>query len=429
MLQAAIVVIVVAAIAVAIVLLFNHRRRSKSNPQYLPGDGLFSKLKFWGKTTARGKYGAELQPNPSAPSLVGRDGRRSRDTSRDPSDRRRQSDPERNPVETTETTTNSMAAGGVDRNTSVRSVMTLPAYNPTARENERVIAREGERGGIDTVVEFPENQDDEEQRRDNEMESLYQIRRQRRDEQAEREERRRVRREARERNDQETLRRLQQESRARAENVAQTTSAALIAEHQAAMAARDRRVSSVQYAELGVARHDGSRIRANSTDSDNRPLLDSAASISGQSLGPSVHSRGMSVSSVLSVSTARGSDGGDVSPPVDSDGFEVVSLEPTYSNTRSRAGSHHRGSEEADVADLGIQIPSELPPDYDDPPDYTSPIRTRPSVRSILSGPPRLPSLHSIPSIEVTGAVSPLSPSPNSSGAPLQRFETANSTR
>jgi hypothetical protein len=220
---------------------------------------------------------------------------------------------------------------------------------------------------------------------------------------------------------------LQQESRARAESVAQTTSAALIAEHQAAMAARDRRVSSVQYAELGVARHDGSRIRANSTDSDNRPLLDSAASISGQSLGASMHSRGMSVSSVLSVSTAHGSDSGDVSPPVDSDGFEVVSLEPAYSNTRSRAGSQHRGSEDADVADLGIQIPTELPPDYDDPPDYTSPTRTRPSVRSVLSGPPRVPSSNSIPSIEVTSAVSPLTPTPNSSEVPLQRFETANS--
>ena len=407
-------------------VVFNHKRKRKNNRNHLPGDGLFSKLKFWGKSS-RGKYGAELQPNPSAPSLIGRDGRRSRDTSQEPSERRRQTDPERGTVETQETGANTTAAAGVDRNTSVRSVMTLPAYNPTARENERIIAREGERGGIDTVVEFPETQDDEEQRREQEMESLYQIRRQRREEQAEREERRRLRREARERNDHETLRRLQQESRARAESAAQSTSAALIADHQAAMANRDRRVSSVQYAELGVARHDGSRIRANSTDSDNRPLLDSAASISGQSLGL-MHSRGMSVSSAVSVSTANGSDNGD-SPPVDSDGFEVVSLAPTTSNSRSRAESRHRGSEETDVADLGIQIPTEMPPDYDDPPDYTSPIRTRPSVRSIISnGPPRLPSLNSIPSIEVTGAVSPLTPTPSSTEMPnIARFETANS--
>jgi hypothetical protein len=195
------------------------------------------------------------------------------------------------------------------------------------------------------------------------------------------------------------------------------------------MASRERRVSSVQYAELGVARHDGSRIRANSTDSDNRPLLDSAASISGQSLGhPSMHSRGMSVSSAVSVSTANGSDTGD-SPPVDSDGFEVVSLAPTTSQSRSRANSRHRGSEEVDMTDLSIQVPIEMPPEYDDPPDYASPIRTHASVRGLQgNGPPRLPSLRSIPSIEVTGAVSPLTPTPVSTELPnIQRFETASS--
>jgi hypothetical protein len=200
----------------------------------------------------------------------------------------------------------------------------------------------------------------------------------------------------------------------------------LIAEHQAAMANRDRRVSSVQYAELGVARHDGSRIRANSTDSDNRPLLDSAASISGMSVeNPSMHSRGISASSVLSVSTANGSDNGDGTPHFDSDGFEVVSLEPT-TTTRSAAASSHRGSEEADVTDLGIQIPTEMPPEYDDPPDYTSPTRTRASVRSTRSNVlPRLPSLTSIPSIEVTGVVSPLTPTPTSAEIPVQRYTTA----
>jgi hypothetical protein len=183
----------------------------------------------------------------------------------------------------------------------------------------------------------------------------------------------------------------------------------------------------VQYDKLGVARHDGSRIRANSTDSDNRPLLDSAASISGQSLGhPSLHSRGISASSIISVSTANGSDNGDGTLHFDDDGFEVVSLEPTTTN-RSAAASVHRGSEEADVTDLGIQIPTELPPDYDDPPDYTSPIRTQASVRSMRSnGPPRLPSLRSIPSIEVTDAVSPLTPTPTSRDMPpISRFTTA----
>ncbi len=63
---------------------------------------------------------------------------------------------------------------GVDRNTSVRSVMTLPAYSSAARENERILGREGERGGIDNVIELPETVDEEERVREEEMESLYQ---------------------------------------------------------------------------------------------------------------------------------------------------------------------------------------------------------------------------------------------------------------
>ncbi|KIW01450.1 uncharacterized protein PV09_07208 [Verruconis gallopava] len=429
---ASIVVIILLAIAVIILVLFRNNRKRATNTKYLPGDTLLSKVKRWGKlgnSSSRGRYGAELQPNPSAPSLIGRDGRRSRDTSQEPArDRQRSDDMERGPIETQEVqneSTTITTGGGIDRNTSVRSVMTLPAYTPSARETERIIGREGERGGIDTVIEFPETADEEEARREGEMESLYQIRRQRRLEQAEREERRRLRREARERGDHETLRRLQQESRARAEGTLQLTSAALIAEHQATIASRERRVSSVQYADLGVARHDGSRIRANSTDSDNRPLLDSAASISGMSFGnPSLHSRGISASSVLSVSTANGSENGDGAAHVDSDGFEVVSLAPT----RSADLSVYRAPEEADVTTLGIQIPSDLPPSYDDPPDYTSPIQTRASVRS--NGPPRLPSLTTVPSIEVTSVVSPMTPTPTIAELPAnERFPAAASQR
>ncbi|KAK3068930.1 hypothetical protein LTS18_000474, partial [Coniosporium uncinatum] len=197
---------------------------------------------------------------------------------------------------------NRNSTAGVDRNTSVRSVMTLPAYNPNPREHETVIAREGERGGIDVVISFPETVEEEEDRRDQEMESLYQIRRARREEAAAREERRRLRREARARGDWAEVERLRLESMMRADNTARAgagageleSSQALIAEHQAATRQRERRVSSVQYADLGVARHDGSRVRANSTnsvDSDNRPLLDSAASISGQTMN-SGHGRG-----------------------------------------------------------------------------------------------------------------------------------------
>lgn len=324
----------------------------------------------------------------------------------------------------------SSTAAGVDRNTSVRSVMTLPAYSASARPSEQILAREGERGGIDVVLEFPETVDEEEMRRDEEMESLYQIRRARRQEQAEREERRRQRREARARGDHETLQRLQMESRVRAESAATgevINSAALIAEHQALQQGRERRVSAVQYADLGVARHDGSRLRANSTDSDNRPLLDSAASISGMSLGPSTHTRGRSASSVLSISTAASDEGHGTprtTPPgtggLDENGYEFISLEPQ--RPRSRAHSHASSTsrismpgEERDVADLGIQIPTEQPPQYDelsagpwgDAPPYSSPVQTH--ARS-ASGAPMLPSLAPVPSIEVTSVVSPVVP-------------------
>jgi hypothetical protein len=300
--------------------------------------------------------------------------------------------------------------------------MTLPAYTPAARATEQTLAREGERGGIDVVLEFPESIDDEEQRRDNEMESLYQIRRARRQEQAEREERRIARREARARGDYETLQRLQAESRRRAESAASgefVTSAALIAEHQALQANRERRVSAVQYAALGVARHDGSRLRAGSTDSDNRPLLDSAASISGMSLARpySSHSRDRSASSVLSVSTRASEE--THRPGTDGDGFEFISLEPTTSHSRSRASStsgrslHHTppSSDERDASDVGFQIPSEQPPEYEDAPAYSSPVATRPPGGGFgrPDGPPRLPSLTAVPSIEVTGAFGPVS--------------------
>ena len=299
--------------------------------------------------------------------------------------------------------TTTSGGAGVDRNTSVRSIMTLPAYSPAARENERILGREGERAGIDTVVEFPETVDEEEGRREGEMESLYQIRLARRAEQREREERRRLRREARARGDTETLAEL----RRRAENAAsENLSSMLIAEHQAQN--RERRVSSVQYAELGVARHDGTRLRANSAESDNRPLLDSAASIGGASTRSrplsgrtlSTHYRGPSASSVLSIST-RASDefefpqvhrtGSGGSGGSGNDDFEIVSL------TQSRSRSASRGP-----ATPGLEIPHTNPPNYDDhagfeeAPPYESPINTQ------------LPTVERLPSIHITAELTPV---------------------
>lgn len=308
-------------------------------------------------------------------------------------------------------------AAGVDRNTSVRSVMTLPAYSRSVRENERVLGREGERAGMDNVVELPETAEDEESQRNGEMESLYQIRLARRAEAAEREARRQARRDARARGDTIAL----AEIRRRAEEAADlSVSQMLIAEHQSRD--RDRRVSSVAYGDLGVARHDGTRVRANSHDSDNRPLLDSAASISGisgRSRGLTnqstntldTHHRGLSAASIARSSVdSRASNDFEFPHAVQTrsnSSHDVVSnsLQTVPSGQdRSRSASRSR------AATPSPDIPAEEAPAYEDPPDYTSPVERRaPQL-------PRLPTLERLPSIRlVTTAPTPIDTNPPSS--------------
>lgn len=305
-------------------------------------------------------------------------------------------DPER------QNASNRNSAAGVDRNTSVRSVMTLPAYSVAARENERILGREGERAGMDNVVELPETLDEEERQREEEMESLYQIRLARRVEATDREARRQARRDARARGDIQAL----ADIRRRAEEAADlSVSQMLIAEHQSNNKNRDRRVSSVAYGDLGVARHDGTRLRANSSES-NRPLLDSAASISGQSnrsraytnntidLDPDTHRRGLSVTSISRSIDSRASDDFDFADASrtnsrsngTSDEFEVVPLNPERSHSGSRAPTP------------SIEVPQEDAPAYEHPPNYESPVTTRA---------PQLPLLERLPSIQVTSEPTP----------------------
>jgi hypothetical protein len=181
----------------------------------------------------------------------------------------------------------------------------------------------------------------------------------------------------------------------------------LIAEHQARNRSRERRVSAVAYGDLGVARHDGTRLRANSSESDNRPLLDSAASFSGQSRGRDAHQRGLSVTSLAQSIESRASDDYDFadasrsnshSTGPNSEGFEVVPLNPETSHSGSGAPSPHG------------EIPREDAPAYEDPPNYESPINTRA---------PQLPALNldleRLPSIQVTTEPTPVdgrAPSP-----------------
>jgi hypothetical protein len=274
----------------------------------------------------------------------------------------------------------------VDRHTSVRSVMTLPAYSPSPNPNEHVLGREGERDGIDVVVEQPETYDEEEVRRDEEMESLFQIRQARRQEAAAREERRQRRREAAARGDQQEVGRILEESRRERDARTQRTnlSSQLIAEHQARP--RQQRVSSVSYYDLGVARADGSRVRAASFESD-RHLLSSAASVGtdGRSRERSVSSHRSSVSSNRNGSP----DMGD---------YEVISL------NRSRSSSVTPSINTQDTN----TTPQGEPPNYDhlawgDAPPYSSPIR--PNA-------PQFPSTASVPSIHVTATSPIIGPSP-----------------
>ncbi|KAI9825889.1 MAG: hypothetical protein M1832_000830 [Thelocarpon impressellum] len=243
----------------------------------------------------------------------------------------------------------------VGRNTSVRSVQTLPVYMATPAESERILGREGERAGIDIVLEFPETAEEEEERREGEMESLYQLRVARQRENAEREERRRARRAAREAGDLAALEELRMRSRQRAASnaVSAASVSSLPIPDDGARPGGRRRISSVSYADVGLARADGTRIRAGSTESE-RPLLEGAASI-----GSTHHERARSNSSAISVSTA-GSD--------NIEAMQEVEL----------------GAPQRQMTD---------PPTYDDAPPYEAPSNV----------PPRLPSVRGLPAIRVTG--------------------------
>lgn len=193
---------------------------------------------------------------------------------------------------------NAAASGNVDRNTSVRSVMTLPAYRPDAAQNEQVIGREGERDGIDVIVDLP-TEEEVEALRDEEMESMYQIRLARRQLIDEQQQRRVERQGARTRGDVAALADIR--SRTRAANNS-TVIDDLRQEMERAKENRNLSVSSVSYADVGLARHDGTRIRANSTESERVGLLSDAGNIAVSDVRLSQqHSRVMSESSVISM--------------------------------------------------------------------------------------------------------------------------------
>lgn len=432
------IIVVVTFLIVGFLLILSYivlrsLRKRHAHPRYIPTRLLKRKWREWSPggflSSSKGKYSSHLHDNPSVPTLHLRSENRSaRNSSLNVLDLERAPAAE----ETTMAGHPDLGTTGatIDRNTSVRSVMTLPAYSRSVRENERVLGREGERDGIDVVIEAPETAEEEEARREEEMASLYRIRLQRRQEVAERDERRRRRREARARGDHAELQRLRQESVLAVEQREISGAQALIAEHQSQ--SRERRVSSVSYADLGIARHDGTRVRANSNES-HRPLLDSAASMSGirpwsahDSLAAaSVHRRDRSVSDVSDVSE---SDGGGESmilhPPFGRAGsdFEVVQLhdigtshsrQPSSDPDAVPGGRRSQASSRRPPSSINTHY---APPSYDgqggqeEAPPYESPVQERhapPTEHAAAfseSGAPVLPAIGRLPSIRIAEA-------------------------
>jgi hypothetical protein len=250
--------------------------------------------------------------------------------------------------------------------------MTLPVYRPAPLATEKVLGREGERDGIDVVVEHP-TADEQEDLRDEEMEALYQIRLLRRQQIADRDERRRIRQDARARGDRAVLdelrlRRQGDESAIMLEG--------LRAEHERIKERRKRSASSVSYADVGVARHDGTRLRANSTESERCGLLSDAASLAlstTRNSGESAHVRAPSIGSVFSADTAVesrsragssvGRGGGDNTPRIGGaatpDASPRIGHDDPADARRGRAGSSPElvGADMADAA---------LPPEYEE---------------------------------------------------------------
>ncbi|TPX19080.1 uncharacterized protein E0L32_011241 [Thyridium curvatum] len=387
--------VIIGIIAVVfLVIMIRVIRVRHPEPKYIPTPFLKRLWRNWNVLGTKGRYQPQGDEDAMEAAL---DSTRSNMRERNPGGENRASGPP----------PSRSGSAAVDRNTSVRSVMTLPAYNPRASHEERVIGREGERDGIDIVVEMP-TAEDEESMRDEEMEAMYQIRLARRRQLAERQERREQRRDARARGDTATLEGIRDQARSAATtNTAEI--AELRAEHTRARGRRERAVSSVSYHDLGVARHDGTRIRATSTESERVGLLSDAASMAqerterrssglslqttrsshDETLGPEAAAAAMATTTTTTATTARSRAGSGANTPRVS-----TSAAPRRA---SLAGSSPEIIDAAEADLGGADIPPHSPPGYDEvslddltpahsrtaspypepPPDYPGPTEAR----------------------------------------------------
>lgn len=338
-----------ALVSIVVVSVIRARRRRRQQGQDTRTGGRWSALQLWG----RNKFGQSRYEQASGENLDGETQTHQLEPTTASSSRL--SGRQRRARHSTGRAAPATQSGApVDRNTSVRSVMTLPAYRATAGNNEQVLGREGDRDGVDIIVDLPTAEADE-ALRDEEMEAIYQIRVARREQIEEREGLRREHRQARQRGDSNALAEARARSRAASNN---SNFDELRQEVSRIQDQRQRSVSSVSYAELGVARHDGTRLRANSNESERMGLLSDAASIAvstrSELRSSGLHRRERSASSLVSV---------------DSELHPDSSLRArAYSrSTTPRLSSGELGvgsSPELVEAELGVEpIP---PPEYED---------------------------------------------------------------
>jgi hypothetical protein len=151
---------------------------------------------------------------------------------------------------------------------------------------------------------------------------------------------------------------------------------------------RERRISSVSYAELGHVRHDGSRLRADSHnseshDSDRRPLLQNDAA---SSFAPSsFNSQNQSVASSI-----------------------MSELDPLAQSTTHGSSRPVSQSDEGDLGTFDIPPPPEYDHlDWGDAPAYQSPVLEQTEFNQ-LPAINRLPSIHvNLPSPNPASPVTP----------------------
>lgn len=263
-------------------------------------------------------------------------------------------------VEQANTTQTGQNGAGVDRHTSVRSVLTLPPYRFSASQTEQVLGREGDRDGVDIIIDYP-TAEDEEALRENEMDALYQLRQARRQQNEERNNMRRQRQEAQLRGDSRELAEIRSRGRA-SSNTHNALVEELRRDIEQAKGSRQRSVSSVSYADLGVARHDGTRLRANSQESERMGLLSDAADMAALSTR----------SGANSPAPGSGHRRGSSAASFDSDFPSPALSRPradSRTTTRSRVSDMRGGAESSpELVESDLGVVAMPPPDYEDVP-------------------------------------------------------------